>query len=349
MIGSFSGSCTWIFPPNYGSYRIPTIRLFRLHIPLKMSVERRIAPIRANRACGETGLSHRLLHAKVLVRSYGAGRAREIVRVNASLDQDDPYWDSVLQAIGEIEDHSTHPGMTAAATSRPPRASRRAAAIRHFHALRKVTPPRLGANRRPELQGEKRVGKRTDDAGSIRAAFRRRLSDPLQDRRNLEGARRFAGEWSSWADAFVSGLYVERTAHRVFEHALRVASRPANPERRLPARAAALAVDAARELIWGDRTRAIVVLAEARRLAEQSSAEPLVGAWTDIGKDVQVRVRLHPDGWGWHSWQRRPSNGGGPSGRALAEPSDDLQARRFATRNRAQRFFAAVVEDDIGP
>ena len=159
----------------------------------------------------------------------------------------------------------------------------------------------------------------------------------------------FVGEWSSWADAFVSGLYVERTADRVFEHALRVASRPASPERRLPARAAALAVDAARELIWGDRTRAIVVLAEARRLAEQSSAEPLVGAWTDIGKDVQVRVRLHPDGWGWHSWQRRPSNGGGPSGRALAEPSDDLQARRFATRNRAQRFFAAVVEDDIGP
>lgn len=44
-----------------------------------------------------------LLHAKMLVRSHGACRSREIVRVNASLDEDDPYWSSVLQAIGEIK------------------------------------------------------------------------------------------------------------------------------------------------------------------------------------------------------------------------------------------------------
>jgi hypothetical protein len=151
-------------------------------------------------------------------------------------------------------------------------------------------------------------------------------------------------QWSRWADGFTSGLYVERVADRVLEHDLRDVSRPASPEQRLLARAAALAVDAAGELMWGDPTRAVVVLAEARRLAGQSSAEPLVSAWADIGKDVQLKLRLHPDGWGWHSWKRRASNGAGASGQVLTEPSDDLQARRFATCNRAERFFARVVD-----
>ena len=155
----------------------------------------------------------------------------------------------------------------------------------------------------------------------------------------------FAGSWSSWAEAFVSGLYVERMARQVIENAPQDASRLPNPERRFLARAAVLAVDAAREGMWGDPTRTIVILAEARRLAEQSSAQPFVSAWTAIGKDVQLRLRLHPDGWGWHSWERRPQNGGGATGKMLAEPADDLRARRFATRSRAERFFAYVVND----
>jgi hypothetical protein len=44
-----------------------------------------------------------VLHAKALVISHGVGRARDIAQMNASLERDDPYWDSVLRAIGTIE------------------------------------------------------------------------------------------------------------------------------------------------------------------------------------------------------------------------------------------------------
>jgi hypothetical protein len=51
-----------------------------------------------------------LLHAKVLVSSYGAAEARDIARVNASLDVDgDPYWTFVLEAIGQIESSFPEP------------------------------------------------------------------------------------------------------------------------------------------------------------------------------------------------------------------------------------------------
>jgi hypothetical protein len=45
-----------------------------------------------------------VLYAEALVRMHGTGRAREIVRMNAPLDGDDQYWNSVLQAIGDSED-----------------------------------------------------------------------------------------------------------------------------------------------------------------------------------------------------------------------------------------------------
>jgi hypothetical protein len=43
-----------------------------------------------------------LLHARALIASYGARRAEDIARTNASLDHEGAYWEGVLRAIGNI-------------------------------------------------------------------------------------------------------------------------------------------------------------------------------------------------------------------------------------------------------
>ncbi len=179
------------------------------------------------------------------------------------------------------------------------------------------------------------MGERTDDAGSIRAAFGRRLSDTPQDSRGLEGARRFRGRVVELGRGVRFGLVRGKDGRPRLRTRSADASRLASPERRFLARAAALAVDAARELMWGDRTRAIVILAEARRLAEQSSAEPLVSAWTDIGKDVQLRSASIPTAGDGIPGSDGHRNGGGPSGRR--SPSHPTTCRHDALRHVTER------------
>jgi hypothetical protein len=67
-----------------------------------MTPKRAKAPVpKPRRASEPPPPSTALLHAKVLVASHGALRAREIAKTNASFDEA-AYWASVLRAIDQL-------------------------------------------------------------------------------------------------------------------------------------------------------------------------------------------------------------------------------------------------------